>query len=162
MENEEIEMQLWEYIDGTCTIAERARISALIATDPIWQAKHAQLVQLHADMNTGMELEQPSMRFSKNVMEAIGEVKVARAAKGYINPYIVKGIAACFIIGIAGALIYAFSHANWTSTGTSTVNINFAALFSNSFFKMVVCLNIVLGLLLLDTLLRRKKTVHSS
>ncbi len=162
MAHEEIEMQLWEYIDGTCTIAEQERIAALLATDALWQEKHVQLMQLHTKINTGLELEQPSIRFSKNVMEALGQVNVAPATKQYINLYVIRAIAAFFVLGIASAFIYAISKANWAATDTSFVKLNFAALFSNSFFNMVIGVNIILGLLLLDILLRRKKTIHTS
>ena len=83
--NEEIEMMLWEYMDGTCSQADMQRISILVERDETWKAKYAELSAFNADLANGLHLEQPSLRFSKNVMEAVATVKIAPATKMYIN-----------------------------------------------------------------------------
>ena len=169
-QNEEIEMQLWEYIDGICTDTDKQRIAHLIAKDQVWQEKFNELSALHTSVLAQMPLEQPSMRFSKNVMEAVSHVKIAPATKKYINNAVIKGIAAFFIITIAGLLCYALTKADWSAPSKtnalsnfySTSKFNFNSLFSNDVFNIVLIINILLGLLLIDTLLRRKRTHNIS
>jgi len=165
---EEIEMQLWEFIDGTCTGAKKERIADFIANDTVWQEKFDELTALQDAIATSMELEQPSMRFSKNVMEAVSNVKIAPATKKYINYNIIKAIAAFFILAIAGTLGYAVVTADWQSSPSTPVllpgltKLNFSGLFDSNFFNIVIAVNVILGLLLVDIFLRRRRTQHTS
>ena len=165
---EEIEMQLWEFIDGTCTGAEKEHIAQLIANDAVWQEKFDELTALQEVIAARMELEQPSMRFSKNVMEAVSHVKIAPATKKYINYNIIKAIAAFFILAIAGTLGYAVFTANWQSTPSAPTllpgltKFNFTGLFDSNFFNIVIAVNVILGLLLVDIFLRRRRAHHTS
>ena len=88
---EAIEMQLWSYIDGDCNAAEKQRMAELISADPVWKQKYAELLAVHEGLQQ-MEAEHTSMRFSKNVMEAISHVKVAKATSSYINPWVIRGV----------------------------------------------------------------------
>jgi hypothetical protein len=159
MKEEEIEMQLWEYIDGAFTEAGRMRIAALIAQDTIWKKAYEELIALNADISTNLEATQPSMRFSKNVMDTITALQIAPATNRYINKGIIRGIAAFFLISIAAMLGYALIAAN-SQPGDNTYfsfgNLNPNSFFNSSFFNTFIMINIVLGLILLDTLLRRK------
>jgi hypothetical protein len=160
----DIEMQLWEYLDGTCTDADNRHISLLISEDTLWQEKFNELSAFHSELGTKLELEQPSLRFSKNVMEAVSHLKIATPTKKYINYNIIRGIAAFFVIAIVTALGYAFATTNWTSSKPDEItklyprtNFNFTNLFTGDIFNVIVGINIVLGLLLVDTWLRRRK-----
>jgi hypothetical protein len=170
IQNEEIEIQLWEYIDGTCTGVDKQRIAALISNDEVWQQKYKELSAFNTSVLEHMPLEQPSMRFSKNVMEAVSHVKIAPATKKYINSAVIKGIAATFIISITCLMGYALTHADWSDSSKPRAlskfypiaNFDFNSLFSNDLFNIVLVINILLGLLLIDTVLRRKRTHHIS
>ena len=74
------------------------RISALIANDMTWAQKYAELTAFHQSISSGLEMEQPSLRFSKNVMETIETVQFAPSVRRLINVRIVRGIAAFFIL----------------------------------------------------------------
>ena len=103
-------------------------------------------------------------------MEAVSHVKIAPATKKYINNTVIKGIAAFFIITITIFLGYAFTKADWSASSKtnalpnfySTPKFNFNSLFSSDLFNIVLVINILLGLLLIDTLLRRKRTHNIS
>src|SRR5215831_8019414 len=88
-EEQHIEMRLWDYIDGDMDAEEKKQIETLLANDRKWQEIYSELLQLHQLMKTGIELDEPSMRFTRNVMEEIGTIKVARAAKSYVNRKII-------------------------------------------------------------------------
>ncbi len=160
-QDEEIEMLLWDFIDGRCDATEQMRIQSLIASDSVWKLKYDELQSLHQNIQPG--LEQPSMRFTKNVMEAIAHTQIAPATKKYINPYIVRGIAAFFIISIASVLLYALSITDVSTASTpsiipfNTSKFHFAALFNSNTTYAIILVNIVLGLVLIDSMLRRRR-----
>src|ERR1700712_2285015 len=96
------EALLWEYIDGLSQ--QPSAIEKLVAENSEWKAKYLELLDIHQVLQAS-EVEQPSLRFSKNVMEQIARYQVAPATKEYINKRIIWGIAAFFIITIVGFFI---------------------------------------------------------
>lgn len=61
-----MEARLWVYMDGLSD--EASFIEKLIADNEEWRAKYAELQEVHQLMKAS-ELEQPSLRFTKNIME---------------------------------------------------------------------------------------------
>ena len=135
----------------------------LIAENVVWKQRYHELLDLHQSINL-IELEQPSLRFTKNVMEEIARYQIAPATKKYINNKIIWGIALFFGTLIIGFLIYGISQINWAA-GTdsqSTIGIDFtqvdySRVFNNNFVNIFMMLNIVLGLMLLDRYLNNRK-----
>ena len=161
-----IEERLWEYIDGMATPEERTVIDQLIEADAEWRAKYGELLEAHQMMQAS-ELEEPSMRFTKNVMEEIALLKIAPAAKTYINKKIIWGIAIFFITMIVGFLIYGIGQVQWSSGSSSSSpipidlsNIDFSKMFNNTYINIFMMMNMILGLFLFDRYLtnKRKKT----
>ena len=161
-QNGQMEMELWEYIDGLCNEADRQRIAALINTDKQWQLKFEEINEVNLSLASAMEMEQPSMRFTKNVMEAVANVNIAPATKKYVNNSIVKGIAAFFIISIVSLLGYALASAKWSnkplgiSDKLNIPKVDLSPYFNSSFFNIIIGINVVLGLVILDLVMRRK------
>ena len=113
MDNQqEMELQLWEYIDGSLLDAERNAVEKLIADNSFWKQRYHELLDLHQSINL-IELEQPSLRFTKNVMDEIARYQIAPATKKYINNKIIWGIALFFGTLIIGFLVYGISEINW-------------------------------------------------
>ena len=166
MKQDEIEMQLWEYIDGTGNVADMQRISVLIERDPVWQQKYEALQALHTSISNDMEMEQPSMRFGQNVMDAIAAQHIAPATKIYINKSIIRGIAALFILmltvffGIACATVYKGGGTSDVLSQLSFSKMNLGKYLNSTTINMILAVNVVIGLVLLDTMLRRRKARH--
>jgi hypothetical protein len=168
---ETLENRLWDYIDGLGSPAERSALEALIAENVEWQRKYKELLNVHQLM-AGSELEEPSMRFTRNVMEEIARHQVAPATKTYINKNIIRGIGAFFLSLIAGLLVYFFATLKWSSGSSSSsptvklpsVNlegldkVDYGKLVSNLPVTLFMLITVVMGLVLLDLYLRRKKT----
>lgn len=158
--DEEMEARIWAYIDGLSE--EKNFIEQLIAENAEWRAKYHELLEFNQLLHA-TELEQPSMRFTKNVMEEISRMQIAPATKEYINKNIIRGIAAFFITVIVGFLVYGFSQIDWSAGNTTNpVGIDFAQvdysrMLNNTFVNMFMMLNIILGLMLLDRYLSSKK-----
>ncbi len=158
--------RLWDYLDGRGNAAERSSIEELIAQNSAWKEKYRELLDVHALMQ-GSELDMPSMRFSKNVMEEIAKLHIAPATRTYINNKIIWGLTLFFVTVLIGFLIYGFGQVNWSggSSGPITQELNklntgkldFSKFFNNSWVNGFMMMNMVLGLFLLDQYLTRKK-----
>lgn len=157
------EERLWEYIDGVSSTDENTVVEQLIETNTEWKAKYHELLEVQQLLRSS-ELEAPSMRFTKNVMEEISKLHIAPATRNYINKNIIRGIGAFFIIIIVGFIIYGFGQIDWTtSSGSDTVlpvnltKVDFSKMFNNTWVNAFMMINVVLGLFLLDRYLANKR-----
>src|SRR4030095_1751433 len=163
-QEQNIEQQLWAYIDGISSSEERTSIDKMLQNNLEWKNKYYELMEVHQLMKS-TELEQPSMRFTKNVMEKIAEYHIAPAAKNYINKKIIWGIAGFFFTLIIVFLIYGFAQVDWTSSTDSKYTIDLSRLsqvdytkvFNNNFVNAFMMVNVLLGLVLLDRVLANKR-----
>jgi len=165
-----IEERLWDYIDGLSSADEKSAIEKLIESNLEWKHKYHELLEAHQLMQS-TELDEPSMRFAKNVMEEIAKYHVAPATRSYINKKIIGGIGGFFIVMIVGFLIYTFSQISFAGgAGTTpkllteynnTVNkVDWSKIFNNTYTNIFMMVNVVLGLMMLDIYLTRKKEQH--
>ncbi len=156
-----IEERLWNYIDGSSSGKERSVIEELLQTDAEWKAKYHELVEVN-ELLRSSEVESPSLRFTKNVMEEIAKLHIAPATKSYINKKIIWSIGFFFIAMIVGFLIYGFGQMSLKS-GEETIllkNINkvdFTKFFNNNWINAFMMVNVVIGLVLLDNYLGNKR-----
>lgn len=167
--------RLWEYIDGDCTAAEKLFIEQQIATDPVWKEKYGELLEVHALMQGHLELDEPSMRFTQNVMDEIAKYHITPAASTYINKNIIRGIGAFFLCTILGFLVYVLAQFNWSAIGhagtggnlpidVSKVDLSrfdLSKIYNSPYASVFMMVNVVLGLVLLDMYLGRKKKIIS-
>ena len=166
-------MAIWAYIDGTCDEAEQQRIAGLIATDAVWQSQYQELRLLNEALNGSLEMDQPSMRFTKDVMDIVATTHIARPASTFINPLVIKGIAAFFIISIALFTGYVVLNVQWhrpsktflnlsdLSLDHMTRNMHLEQLLSNATINVVLGCTVVLGLVFLDSVLRKSRKAHA-
>jgi hypothetical protein len=160
--NEDIEARLWEYIDGFSNDAEKSAIEKLLAENAEWKAKYHALLEVHQSLNL-VELEGPSLRFTKNVMEEIAKYQIAPATKTYINSKIIWGIGVFFITMIVGFLIYGFAQVDWTIAGDTKnpigfdlTKVDYSQMFNSTLMNGIMMLNVILGLFLFDRFLSNK------
>ena len=160
------EERLWDYIDGISSSQEKSVIEQLIQSDVEWKTKYHELLEVQQLLQSS-ELEAPSMRFTKNVMEEIAKLHIAPATRNYINKRIIWGIAAFFITIIVGFLVYGFGQIDWTAQGDSKLpvdltnvdfsKVDYSKMFSNNLVNGFMMLNVILGLFLLDRYLANKR-----
>lgn len=163
LEEDEIEVRLWEYIDGLAKADERSAIEKLVQENAEWKAKYQELLEVHESLNL-VELEQPSLRFTKNVMEEIARLQIAPAAKQYINSKIIWGIGGFFITVIVSFLVYGLAQIDWSTSQSVNTGVldkitdaDYTKVFNNTFVNVFIMLNVVLGLMLFDRYLNDKK-----
>jgi len=165
------EERLWDYIDGISSPQEKTVIEPLTQTAGEWKDKYYELLDVQQLLQS-TELEAPSMRFTKNVMEEIAKLHIAPATRNYINKRIIWGIAAFFITIIVGFLVYGFGQIDWTVQGDSGLNVDlskvdfskvdlskvdYSKMFNNNLVNAFMMLNVILGLFLLDRFLANKR-----
>lgn len=159
-----METQLWEYIDGVADGNEKRHIETLIATNIEWRRKYEELLLFNDSLNRDLDIDQPSLRFTKNVMEEIARHHIAPATRSYINKKIIYGIAAFFLTIIVGSIIYAIGQVDWSAAGGGEgplsydfSKVDFSKVFTNQFVNAFIMLNVVMGLMLLDRYLSQQK-----
>ena len=167
-----MEDRLWDYIDGFSSPAERSAIEDLLATNRLWQEKYGELLNIHRLLDTS-ELEAPSMRFTRNVMEEIARYHVAPATKTYINKNIIRSIGGFFLAMILGFAAFVVSQMKWTGYTPSgrkfvTPDLGLSKLngidvskavnaISPAYVTVFMLIAVVMMFVLLDIYLQRKK-----
>ena len=162
--DEGIEERLWNYIDGVASTEERSAIEQLLQSNLQWQRKYRELLDIHQLLQAS-ELDEPSLRFTRNVMEEIAKYLIAPATKTYINKKIIYGISGFFITMIIGFIIYGLGQIDWSTAGNSNYTnlpvsldkLDFSKFFNNTYVNIFMGINVVLGLMLLDRYLAKKK-----
>jgi len=163
-----IEERLWSYIDGVSGAEEKSAIEKLLQSNLEWQRKYRELLEIHELLHSS-ELEEPSMRFTRNVMESIAKYQIAPATKTYLNKRIIYGIGTFLVAMIVGFLIYGFGQTDWSAGGNTNVNlpvdlnkVDYSKFFNNTYVNIFMMINIVLGLGLLDRYLNKKKAERTA
>ncbi|HTH29875.1 MAG TPA: hypothetical protein VL946_00940, partial [Lacibacter sp.] len=152
MDTQKMEEKIWGYIDGSSSKEEVAFVEQMIASDTVWRAKYSELKEINQLLKADMELEQPSMRFSMNVMDQLKALQPAPATKQYISKTIIRSIAAFFILTIIGFLIYGFTLIDWSSTSSAgnnyqlpSLSFDYKSLLSSTWINVLLMLNVVMG-----------------
>lgn len=103
-----------------------------------------------------LEPEQPSMRFTKNVMDTIGGMEVAPVAKRYVNPLVIKGIVAMLILCMFVSLYVVFTNAGSLPEYTNQLPIRE---LPQNFSLYLLGINIVLLMILAERWLSSKRRI---
>jgi hypothetical protein len=156
-----MEERIWSYIDGSAGEIEKTVIEKLLETDFTWKEKYRELLEVNELLHSS-ELEEPSLRFTKNVMEEISRLHIAPATRTYINKKIIWGIAFFFIAMLAGILIYGFAQMNFSSGEESGIaksigRFDYTKFFNNTWVNVLLMINVILGLFLLDNYFTSKR-----
>ena len=156
-----VEERLWNYIDGTCSEAEKKALDILIAQDEAYKLKYAEVLALNQEFSK-MELDEPSMAFTYNVMEGIRAEHALKPLRAGINKNIIKGIAGFFVLTILILVIFVLSTVHFKA---ANVSVQLPAslklpdmknLVSGSVLKAFIFFDVVLGLFLFDACLRKR------
>jgi hypothetical protein len=152
-----IEEELWNYIDGFCGPDEKLAIEAKIATDLSYQRVYQDLLAVHHQLGQ-LDLDEPSMSFTRNVMEQVALEARPVVLQTKIDHRIVYTIGSLFILSILGIFGYAISLSDWNfSFAMPTVNLDTSKLFTPLTIQIFVFVDVTLLLIYLDSLLRKGK-----
>ncbi len=153
-----IEEQLWDYIDGNCTPAEKLEIEAKLAVNIQYHTIYQELLKVNEEL-AKIDFEEPSMSFTRNVMEKVNlELKpVALTTK--VDNRIIYGIGAFFALAILSIFIYAGATSD-LSFKFNMPTLDFA-LDTNKYInrttiQIFVFVDIAIALVYLDIILRKR------
>lgn len=157
-----IEQEIWDYIDGTNDAAEQAETASKIENDPVYKSVYVELLEIQRLMGS-MDLDEPSMSFTRNVMEQVALEPAPLTLKTKVNKNIIYGISVFFILSIVALLAYTFATSDFSfSTRDSSafkfkMNIDLQQYITPTSIHIFLFIDVVLGLIYLDSFLRRKK-----
>lgn len=155
-----IEEKLWEYIDGRCAADEQQTISALIASDEAVRLRYNELLSFNAGFSA-IELDEPSMAFTYNVVEAIRSEQARQPLKARVDKKIIIGITVFFVFTILALLLYVVTGIHWSAVniiGQLPAAVKMPAVksaFTTPLLTGFFFFDVVLGLFLFDGYLRR-------
>lgn len=163
--HEQIEQYIWDYIDGLTTTDEKHMVERLLKTDQQWMTVYNECMLFNEKIADADVIEQPSLRFTKNVMEEVAKYNIAPPAKSYINKRIIHGIAAFFVLSITGFVVYGISLIDLSAAGSaktsgadmSRLNLNWSKYLNSTVLNIFLLMDVVVALLLLDQYLSRNK-----
>ncbi len=162
--SEHIEERIWEYIDGICPPEEVSRIEHLIATDEVWKNIHKELLTMHYDMGAVLSPSEPAANLTAKVMSQVHTP--THTATQPLNPLVVRGIAAVFLLCIATAITAALTYSENSTVvykyqipSYSLPDINMHWLATPGITLGAVAIVALLAILFLDAAIRTKRAL---
>jgi len=156
-----VEQHVWEYLDGTCSEQDHKKIEHLIENDPVYKAAYAELQVLHLDLSQ-IDLEEPSMSFTRNVMEKVAAAPAPGSIRSLVDKRIIYSIAAFFALSMMMMLVFALSQIDWSQPASSVLpeyeipKVNYLSFMDGTFFRMFLFADLILGLYFLDSIMRKR------
>lgn len=164
MNKEERESLIWAYIDGNCDKGTYGYVANMIAGDAEWKATYDMLMAFHASVARDISEEEPSMRFTKNLMDTLQTAKISKPAHKYINMSVVRLITAILVLPGLIAVCYIFANFNnlpaQPARGSWSAATNL--LSDKSTINMAFWACVPLLLLFFDLLIRSRRTSSST
>ena len=155
-----IEEELWDYIDGNVTAEEKDRIASKINTDLQYQSLYQELTTLNESIQQ-LDFEEPSLSFTRNVMENVSLQLPPVALKTKVDHRIIYGIAALFAACIIAVFAYAIAISSF-SFQMPKLTVDFSKLINPITVQIFVMVDVALGLIYLDSYLRKKRDAGSA
>jgi len=156
-----IEQRIWDYLDGTGTLQERELTERLIESDPHYQQVYEECRAFNS-LVSAADQDEPSMAFTRNVMERINQEPVPASFKSLIDKRIIFGIAAFFFFTITALLGVLFYQIDWSQTGGFEMpeftmpSIDTAKYLNSNYINILLFIDIIIGLYLFDGFLRKR------
>jgi len=153
-----IEQQLWDYIDGNLDANQAKIIQEKIDNDADINLQYEELLSLNLAFQE-LDLEEPSMSFTRNVMDSVKLEPAPISLKTKVNTNIIYGIGGFFVASILALVGYVLYHSKLQFSNFNTrinLNIDWNTLISPMAIYGFLFIDLVIGLVFLDYLLRKK------
>lgn len=92
---------IWKYLDGACSPEEEGEVERLLAEDAAFKEEWARSRKLHESLKH-QPLEQPSMRFARNIMERLPALYRKINIRPLFTPMqwrVIYGLLGAFLLG---------------------------------------------------------------
>ncbi len=151
------EEQLWNYIDGFCNDKEKVEIEARLATDAELRLLYTQLLEINTQLATHVEIDEPSMAFTRKVMDQVQHEMAPVALKTKVDHRIIYAIGGFFAMILLGVVGYAFATADFGQVKLPAFGLDreIEQLVSPTVLRSFFFINAVLLLIYLDSFIRK-------
>lgn len=109
------EQLIWNYLDGIASEEERKHTEQLLESDHEFLTLFEELSAIHLQMSA-LELDEPSMSFSRNLMEKIQLEHSLVPQKSLLGKWLINGIALFFLSTILCVLGILFFKVEWSQS----------------------------------------------
>jgi len=153
-----IEQQLWDYIDGNLDESSKKAIEEKIALDAEVRSQYEDLLKLNLVFD-GIDLDEPSMSFTRNVMESIALAPAPVAMKTKVDKKIIYSIGGFFMISLLVLFGYVLYNSNLSIPKFAMnidFNFNLDQYITPTAIYAFLFADLVIGLIFLDQFLRKK------
>jgi hypothetical protein len=153
-----IEEQLWNYIDGTCTPVERLEIEAKLAVNIQYHSLYQELLKVNEELNK-IDFEEPSMSFTRNVMEKVNLELKPVALQTKVDNRIIYSIGAFFVLSLVAIFGYALATSDFNlKFNMPTMNFSFDSgkYINRTSLQIFLFVDVIIALIYLDGVLRKK------
>ena len=157
-----IEEEIWDYIDGNSSQEQQLAVEAKIASDPVYSSLYQELLEINKEMS-GMGLEEPSMSFTRNVMEQVKLEIAPVSMKTKVDKRIIYSISAFFICSILAIVGYIIANSDFSFQPLklnhffSSAQLDFGKYITPTFIKVFLFVDVLLAFAYLDSFMRRKR-----
>jgi hypothetical protein len=153
-----IEQEIWNYIDGNCTLLQKEKIEEELKNNIEYKKCYLTCKAINEQL-IGLELEAPSMSFTRNVMDSVKADPQSFALKTKVNAKIVFAIASLFVFAFVFLFSYAISRIDFTAHNFSS-NFDFSMLVKSltnpMSIKIFLFVDVALMLVFLDSYFRKQ------
>lgn len=138
-------------------------VEQLLQTDPAVKQLHEEFLAIHQSLKM-TEPDEPSMRFTKNVMELVAMAPVPKALRTRVDKRVIRAVGGFFIITLSILIIITLSQINW-SIGTnwttfSLPQVDWTKYFGSWMIQAFLLGDIVLGFYMLDRWIQQRRNSH--
>lgn len=109
------EQLIWNYLDGIASEEERKRTEQLLESDTEFFELFEELSAIHLQISA-LDLDEPSMSFSRNLMEKIQLEHSLVPQKSLLGKWLINGIALFFLSAILCVLGILFFKVEWSQS----------------------------------------------
>ena len=153
-----IEEQLWNYIDGNCTPEEQAEITVKLTVDHHYYTTYQELLKVNDELNK-LDFEEPSMSFTRNVMEKVNLELKPVALKTKVDNRIIYSIGGFFTLVLVSIFVYALATSNFDyKLDLPKMSYSFepGKYINHTSLQIFLLFDVVLALIYLDGVLRKR------
>ena len=153
-----IEQQLWDYIDGNLDESQQKAIEKKIETEAEVKTQYEELLKLNLAFEH-IDLDEPSMSFTRNVMESVVLQPAPVSLKTKVDKRIIYSISGFFILSILTLLSFVLYNTTFTMpdfTAYFSTNLNLEKFITPTSVYVFLFIDLIIGLVFLDYVLRKK------
>jgi len=153
-----IEQQLWDYIDGNLDENLKKSIEEKIDSDPQIKLQYEEFLKFNLTFSN-LDLEEPSMSFTRKVMEDVALVPAPISLKTRVDTRIIYSIGGFFVLSILAILSFIAYNTKFTMPNFDfdlTFNFDTGKIITPTTINIFLFVDLIIGLVFMDYFLRKK------